>query len=247
MARPLRTDRSGAVHHVFDRGNSGQNVFLDDIDRQNFLQRVIRYRDKFGVGLLSHCLMSTHFHLVPVTGEEPLAAFMHDVLTSYTRYFNDRWLRRGHLFQGRYGSRICKTNWEVCDAIRYTHMNPIEARIVADPKDWPWSSHRGFLAGEDPVSDVPAALSYFGDLEEYQAFLKRPLSKTDRPSLEEIGAEICGEDWTLARSMDRARRSCEARRRFVTVALGYGYRSSDLAKLLGCSPSTVSMITRRDN
>lgn len=57
MARPLRLEAEGAIFHVIARGNERKAVFRDDRDRQEYLDRLIRCRDRFGLRLLACCLI----------------------------------------------------------------------------------------------------------------------------------------------------------------------------------------------
>jgi putative transposase len=64
MARPLRSEAEGAVYHVIAEGNERKAEFRDDRDRQEYLDRLIRWRDRFGLRLLAFCLMGNHQQMV---------------------------------------------------------------------------------------------------------------------------------------------------------------------------------------
>jgi hypothetical protein len=38
MPRQMRIDFPGAIHHVMSRGDRRENIYLDDVDRQDFLK-----------------------------------------------------------------------------------------------------------------------------------------------------------------------------------------------------------------
>jgi hypothetical protein len=40
MVRPLRIEFPGAVYHITARGNARQLIFLDDTDRESFLELI---------------------------------------------------------------------------------------------------------------------------------------------------------------------------------------------------------------
>ena len=42
MARPLRIEFEGALYHVMARGNARADIFLDDDDRQVFIENLGR-------------------------------------------------------------------------------------------------------------------------------------------------------------------------------------------------------------
>ncbi|MGH7960655.1 MAG: transposase, partial [Candidatus Binatia bacterium] len=64
MARPLRVEFAGGVYHVTARGNSRQDIFADDDDRQGFLTLLSHTIERFGWRCHAYCLMSNHYHLL---------------------------------------------------------------------------------------------------------------------------------------------------------------------------------------
>jgi len=150
MARPLRIDAPGLLHHVIVRGNERRPIFRDDDDRTGYLVRLERYRARFQFHLLAYCLMTDHVHLAIRTGIAPLAKVMQSLLTSYTQFFNRRHDRVGHLFQGRYKAFLVEEERYFLALLRYIHVNPVSARMCARPEQHPWSSAAAFLEGRGP-------------------------------------------------------------------------------------------------
>ena len=71
-----------------------------------------------------------------------LAKFMQGLTRSYTAYFNKRYKKVGHLWQGRFKSKvIVKANYLI-DCIHYIELNPIRANMVKAAGDYEWSSYR---------------------------------------------------------------------------------------------------------
>lgn len=248
MARTPRDDYPGAIHHVYGRGNGRQVVFRDDEDCRTFLSRLLNYRDITGIRVLAYCLMVNHYHLVTQTAEIPLEDFMQGLLGSYTRLFNDRWNTVGHLFQGRYEARRCKTDNDVRCAIRYVHLNPVEAGLVAAPDQWPWSGHRALLGAADPIMDAALAGGFFGGPEGYQAFMDMPLAKHERPALEAIAAESapCCSVAEL-RTGGKRPELVRARRAFAVACLQAGYRRGEIAKFLCRSAPSITKLLKGES
>jgi REP element-mobilizing transposase RayT len=73
MARPLRTDFAGALHHVTFRGNERRPIFHDDRDRETFLGFPGETVQRFGWSVTTYVLMTNHFHLVVQTPEAKLS------------------------------------------------------------------------------------------------------------------------------------------------------------------------------
>jgi putative transposase len=150
MARPLRLEVPGGLYHVIARGNERKAVFRDDEDRQDYLDRLAHYREKFRFALLAYCLMDNHVHLAIETGKTPLSRIMAGLQSSYTQYFNRRHGRVGHLFQGRYKAFLVEKDLYALALLRYIHENPVKARAVRKPGEYPWSSDRYYRRGRGP-------------------------------------------------------------------------------------------------
>jgi putative transposase len=71
-----------------------------------------------------------HVHLLLESGSDPLGKFMQGLQQSYTQYFNRRYRKVGHLFQGRYKAIICAKDKYLLALLRYIHLNPVRARLV---------------------------------------------------------------------------------------------------------------------
>ena len=163
MARPPRLQAPGTLHHLIARGNERREVFRDDADREDYLERIARYRERFGFRLYAYCLMPNHVHLAVEQGPASLSAFMHALQSSYTQYFNRRYGRAGHLFQGRYKSFLVDCDRYFLALVRYIHENPVKAGIVPEAHVYRWSSDRFFRKGVGPPwLDLDRALALLG-------------------------------------------------------------------------------------
>jgi putative transposase len=150
MARKLRVQYPGAVYHVMNRGDHREDIFLNETDRQLFLETLGEACTKTGWQVHAWCLMSNHFHLVTETPQANLVEGMKWLLGTYTGRFNRRHKLFGHLFSGRYKALIVDGNGNgylktVCD---YVHLNPARAKVLHQPQalaDYAWSSYREYL------------------------------------------------------------------------------------------------------
>ncbi|WP_426377480.1 transposase [Desulforudis sp. 1031] len=61
-------------------------------------------KQKMGFNLLGYVVMGNHYHLILRTGSRPLSMIMHAINGSYSRHYNWKYDRSGHVFQGRYVS-----------------------------------------------------------------------------------------------------------------------------------------------
>src|SRR6266545_1663408 len=106
MPRKLRVEYEGAIYHLMNRGDRREAIFLDEQDRQLFLETLGEACQKTDWQVHACCLMNNHFHLVVETPRANLVAGMRWFLGTYTARFNRRHKLFGHLFSGRYKSLI---------------------------------------------------------------------------------------------------------------------------------------------
>jgi putative transposase len=173
MARQPRIEMKGGVHHVFARGNDRRTIYLDDIDRHEYLRLLGRVVPWKRWRCLSFCLMDNHLHLLVETPEPNLGSGMQWLHGRFAQLFNERHDHTGHVFQGRFGSVVMKTDEQLWTVVRYIARNPVSAGLCAEPADWPWSSHAA-LSGLKPA---PAWLDRHGLLERLAAVGGEPLNR----------------------------------------------------------------------
>jgi putative transposase len=145
MARPLRPQVENGVYHVSNRGNAQQRIFGDDLDRAEFIRTLLKVRRLCRWSVLSYCLLGNHYHLVLRTPQPDLARGMRQLNSRYAQAFNRRHQRVGHVFQGRYTSRLIQREDHLAATIRYVALNPVAAGLCARPEEWPWSGHPELL------------------------------------------------------------------------------------------------------
>lgn len=172
MPRPLRPQEANATYHITARGNRGAAIFLDGSDPPVFLAMLDRLVPRKRWICHAWCLLTTHYHLLLTTREANLASGMQWLNSMYASWFNDRLGETGHVFQGRYSSKLVETETHLLRAYRYIARNPVRAGLCRQPRDWRWSSYthlverraapavsiRGlaehFRAGSSPVEEL---------------------------------------------------------------------------------------------
>lgn len=137
------------------RGNRKAPVFLDDHDREHFLEILAEALNRFDVSCYAMCLMGNHYHLVLMTPRGNLSLAMKHINQVFTQDMNWRYGWTGHVFESRFTSLLVDTDHYLRNAVTYVAMNPVEAGLVGDPGDWKWSSYAA-TAGQSPL---PAWLS----------------------------------------------------------------------------------------
>jgi putative transposase len=159
MARLPRLTVPGYPHHIIQRGNNRQAIFVSAADYEMLLALLAENAAKFGVALHAYVLMSNHFHLLatPDTADA-LPQMMQAVGRRYVRYFNDRQGRSGTLWEGRYRSTLIQTERYLLACMVYIDLNPVRAGIVAEARDYPWSSHGHYVGLRNDKRITPPPL-----------------------------------------------------------------------------------------
>lgn len=140
MPRMARVVAVGLPHHITQRGNYGQNVFLTADDKKQYLGWIRKYGIKYGLSILAYCLMQNHVHFIAIPAEgDSLAKTFNTAHMRYSQYFNKKLEQRGHLWQGRFYSCVLDES-HLMLAARYIERNPVRAGLVKKPWQWPWSS-----------------------------------------------------------------------------------------------------------
>ena len=158
MGRSLRPNDEGLTFHALSRGNNGDAVFLDDGDFHAFLHALARTQLRYPFRLYGYCLMTNHFHLLlrPEAGVA-IGRIMQSLLVAHTWRYHKRHQSLGHVWQGRFKSPPVQEDDYLWTVLRYIEANPVRAGMVADPRDYPWSSYQAHGVGRaDPLlSEVP--------------------------------------------------------------------------------------------
>jgi len=144
MPRQARLDFPGCLHHVMVRGIGRSPLFDDRSDYYFFIGELERELHRTGARCLAWSLMPNHVHLLIQTGAIPLWHLMHRLLLRYAGRYNRRHRRSGHLFENRYKSLLCDRDSYLLELVRYIHLNPLRAGLVASMdglERYPWTGH----------------------------------------------------------------------------------------------------------
>ncbi|MCP4714922.1 MAG: hypothetical protein GY868_07385 [Deltaproteobacteria bacterium] len=154
MARPIRIEYKGAWYHVSSRGNERREIYRDNADREKFLDILSISIEQYAVEVHAYVLMANHYHLIVKTKEANLQKFMQRFNTSYTVYYNRKYRRTGHLYQGRYKAILIESDSYLLELSRYVHLNPVRIkkhikRSLEQKKEilnnYQWSSFAGYV------------------------------------------------------------------------------------------------------
>lgn len=203
---PIAVDE---VYHLYNRGNQKQTLFFSDRDyaRMLFLMlyfqspEVIRntkrwvdkFMDKgdFGVDvqdiidsryveLINFCIMPNHFHMtVRNLSDNGISQYLHRLQTGYSSYFNTKYEKSGHVFQGAYKSNHVDTDEQLQYLSAYIHKNPVDIPGNTNYESYKWSSFTDYV-GKNRWGDLirpGIILDGYSSPEKYRSFVSTSTAK----------------------------------------------------------------------
>ena len=141
MSRIARILLKCVCYHIINRGNQKQNIFLDNIDCEKYMDILRHYKRKYRFKLYAYCLMPNHIHLIiEIKDINDLAKIMQCITQTYTAWFNKKYKKTGRLWQNRFKSMIIQKDRYLLDCLRYIELNPIRAKITSFAEQYSWCS-----------------------------------------------------------------------------------------------------------
>jgi putative transposase len=159
MPRQPRLVVPGYPNHIILRGNNKSAIFQDDGDRRFFIRCLKGTKEKTKSKIYAYCFMTNHVHLlVEPSTENGLGNMIQSLGRRYVQYVNRRYKRTGTLWEGRFKSSLVNRDEYVLTCSRYIETNPVRAKMVRYPREYPWSSYAfkaegkpDMLLDEDPI------------------------------------------------------------------------------------------------
>lgn len=144
MARKARIFTKSEMYHVIMRGNNKQNLFYDREDFTFFHNRLKKYASELSIDVYGFCFMNNHVHLLLGKANKNLSLFMQKLANSYVYYFNRKYERSGHLFQGRFKSEPVNDEIYFKTVLRYILQNP-ESGNISTMETYEWNSYKAIM------------------------------------------------------------------------------------------------------
>ena len=249
MPRRIRINEAG-FYHIINRGVEKRIVFLENEDKNKFLEIFCQESEFYDVVLHSYILMDNHYHLLIQTNKNNLSDFMRQVNSKYAIYFNKKYDRVGHLWQDRFKSFVVYDENYFFSLFKYFELNPIKAKLVNEFGIY----YRSFLYDLFNKNILKCAKSsYFlnFDIKYLLQFLDIELNEKDIEVLENIKKEnrvlkrqINFEEIKIDKYLKREYNSKKERNKMILKAFQDGCKQSEISEFLGLNPSTVSKIIK---
>lgn len=181
MPRPPRYPVTGIPLYVSQRGNNSEPTFFQNEDYDHYLSCMSDAANVHKCDIHAYVLLPNHTHLL-VTPHHPggVAKLMQSIGRCYVHYINDTYNRSGTLWGGRYKACLLDPDRYPLICYRYIESLPRHAKLVANLKDYPWSSyHRNALGKKDrTITDHPLYLN-LGKTSQSRRAAYRNLVKTE--------------------------------------------------------------------
>jgi REP element-mobilizing transposase RayT len=269
MGRNWREEYKGGIYHVIARGNNKEYIFKQSIDKGYFIKLLKETIEGMNYRIFGYVLMDNHYHILIQTMDKKLQEIMHQINNKYSKYFNYKYKRVGHVFEGRYKSVIIQDERYLLGVLRYIHQNPIKANMCQEVSEYKWSSDvfyrrglRGFVNTDIILtmlnsSRIEALKKYIelmnekeevdyekekviGD-EAYQLMCLSKRKKEERKRLDEILIEtgVSNVDYELIKSGSRKRNLTKYKLEYARAALALRYTYKEIAQNIGIAESSV--------
>ena len=155
MSRTPRIYYTNAVYHITIRGNNKQAVLRNEEDKNNFLESLRRYKERFKFKLFGFVLMDNHAHLVIQTNASiNISRVMQAITLSYSQKFRHKYNYVGYVWQGRFRSNVIESESYILECLNYIHHNPLRAKIVEEMGGYIWSSYHFYNRNKNPLEGL---------------------------------------------------------------------------------------------
>ena len=253
MARRIRIENAG-YHHILNRGVERRVIFDTTQDKDKFLEILCEVSEHYGFTIHAYVLMSNHYHLLLENSRENLSAGMRQINASYAQYYNKKYKRVGHLWQGRFKS------WYVFDdnylfvLFKYLEFNPLVARVSKKVGEYDYTLMHDILQNSvKPCMKNSFVLQWYDSTTELLASLEITMTQQEEEKISQFQKEATSfktnpkkikhklklEDY-FKKEMSKVERN-EA----ILQAWQDGFMQSEIAKCLELSDAGISKILRK--
>ena len=215
MPRQARQQSNTGYLHVIVRGNGKQILFEEEADYAKYLRLLKKYSTDAGVSVCAYCLLDNHAHMLLKDTENEVSGMMKKIGVAYAQYFNAKYERTGHLFQGRFMSEAIEDDSYFLTAFRYILRNPEKAGICP-AKDYLWSSYQAY-GDRNSFLETDLLEKMIGSREKYEAWIAvvnddqclefEPMLKDDAWAQKIIQKHLKGKSGTVLQTYNKTLRN----------------------------------------
>ncbi len=174
---------SGQYYHIYNRGNNGIDLFMEERNYHYFLKLYTQYIYPIA-NTYAYCLMKNHFHLLvrmkPENDIQDWQSFedcqslysqaFSNCFSTYTKAINKTCHRSGSLFEKPFRRILVDSDSYFIHLVSYIHRNPEKHQFVADYRRYPHSSYQTILQQKNSRIDTQQVLSWFGSIKSFENY-----------------------------------------------------------------------------
>jgi len=141
----MHTER-GHYYHCYNRGNNKQDIFNEEADYLYLVGLLKKNNQRINIGMIAYCLIPNHSHLLlRQDGKTQVSRFIQSTFQSYAQRFNNKYQRTGRLYENPNPPKRIDDEDYLFQVCRYIHRNPLEAGLVKNLANWPYSNYPEFI------------------------------------------------------------------------------------------------------
>ncbi len=253
MARRIRIEEAG-FHHIINRGVNRRIIFNQAADKEKFLEIVCEVSARYDFTIHGFVLMSNHYHLLLENQRENLSAGMRQINSNYAKYYNKKYKRTGHLWQGRFKS------WYIFDEnylfvlFKYLEFNPIEAKITKKVGEYNYTLLHDIVKNSvRPCMKDSFVLQWYDSTIELLKAIGIKMSAVEFEKIEQLQKDTITyksnpkkvEQKLKLEDYFKKDMSKEKRNEAILKAYQDGFMQSEIAKFLELSGAGISKIVKK--
>lgn len=245
MARKDRITEPG-FYHIINRGVERRSIFLEPEDYEKFLDLLYDMKKKYDTNIHAYCLMTNHYHILLETALPNISEAIKFLNSFYSMYFNKKYKRSGHLWQGRFASYYLYDDAHFWIVAKYIERNPIKANMVKEIANYRFQSFFQWKYKHNYYPLLEDSKIFDMTLGEYEDYINKELEVNALDTVY-VSPEIVFRDGEMRVLKKRLQTFFEQdrdinRNENIKKAFEYGYTKTDIANFLSLSTKTVAIV-----
>ena len=248
MPRKERITEPG-IYHIINRGVERRDIFNEHTDYEFFLELLLKLSKDYDVIMHTYALMTNHYHILLETKQNNLSKAIQFLNDKYAKYYNKKYNRVGHLWQGRYKSYALYDDAHFWIVVKYIERNPIKANMVNDINLYNYQSFFEWKNKFKYYELIKDSKIFDMTLLEYEEYIAIDLEmdaidivyKSPKTIIINDKFKVLSKRLETFFEIDRGIN----KNNNIKRAYEYGYTKSDIAKLLDISKVAVSKIIQK--
>jgi len=249
MPRKERYQEAG-LYHVINRGVERRDVYSEEEDYKFFLDLLVKISQDYEITIHSFCLMTNHYHLLLETKQTNLSKAIQFINDKYAKYFNKKYSRSGHLWQGRFKSYPLFDDAHFWIVAKYIERNPLKAGMVEDVAEYKYHSFFQWSQKHNYFELLKSSKIFDMTFQEYREYISSEMDVDAIDIVYKTPKLITQENGKMKLLTKRLETFFELdrdinRNENIKKAFEYGYTKAEIAKFLSLSPTTISKVIKK--